>query len=94
MIVSKGRACGGGGGTRCTGAGSCSSPSCAYIHVETRFFTSSVSCTFDSQDGNRGFVQGRTWGASESKDSLNWYGYPGQWVRVTCGGVTGQMTWR
>ena len=94
VIVSKGRACGGGGGTRCTGAGSCSSPSCAYIHVETRFFTSSVSCTFDSQDGNRGFVQGRTWGASESKDSLNWYGYPGQWVRVTCGGVTGQMTWR
>lgn len=94
VIVSKGRACGGGGGAACTGRGSCTHSSCAYIHVQTRYFTSSVSCTFDSQNGNSGFVQRVTWGANESKDSPNWYGYPGQWVRASCGGVTGQMTWR
>ena len=51
--------------------------------------------TFDRRESGRsgGRVQRVTWGANESKDSPNWYGYPGQWVRVTCGGVTGQMTW-
>jgi hypothetical protein len=47
---------------------------------------------FNSQHGNGGFVN-TPYGANESKDSYDWFGYPGQWVSATCGGVTGQMTW-
>jgi hypothetical protein len=91
VTVSKGRACGGGGGSACAG-GSCLSSTCAYIHVATANFSGNVTCTFNSQHGPGGFVT-FTYGPNQSKDSGNWYGYPGEWVSVTCGGVTGQMTW-
>jgi hypothetical protein len=91
VSVSKGARCGGGGGAACPG-GTCSSTSCALIHVTTANFGGNVTCTFNSQHGPGGFVTG-TWGANQSKDSGNWYGYPGEWVSATCGGVTGQMTW-
>ncbi|MFB9449197.1 fibronectin type III domain-containing protein [Dactylosporangium vinaceum] len=91
VTLSKGARCGGGGGAACAG-GVCSSASCAYIHVQTANFTGNVTCTFDSQHGPGGFIT-QTWGPNQSKDSGNWYGYPGEWVRATCGGVTGQMTW-
>jgi hypothetical protein len=99
VTVTKGAGCGHGGGrTECAGydpANSstwCTNSSCAYIHVQTANFPGSVSCSFNSQHGSGGFVSG-TWGANQSKDSFNWYGYPGEWVSVTCGGKTGSMTW-
>jgi large repetitive protein len=96
VTVSKGAACGGGGGSRCNSNDPdavCVSSSCAYIRVTTANFPGPVTCTFDSERGNVGWLQNRAWGANESKDSPNWYGYTGTWVRVTCNGVSGQMTW-
>jgi hypothetical protein len=79
-------------GTRCAGhCGLCLLLSCAYIHVTTANFAGSVTCTFSSQLGN-GFATD-TYGANESKDSENYYGIPGTWVQVTCGGVTARTTW-
>ncbi|MFF5230419.1 Ig-like domain-containing protein [Dactylosporangium sp. NPDC000521] len=92
VTVSKGAACGGGGGAACRGAGTCSNPSCGYIRVTTANFPGNVTCTFNSQHGPGGFVSG-TWTSNQTKDSSNWYGYPGEWVSATCGGVTGQFTW-
>lgn len=86
VTLSKGAPC----GSAC--ASSCTNPSCAYIHVQTANFGGSVTCTFDSQHGNGGFVN-TPYGANESKDSYDWFGYPGQWVSATCGGVRGQITW-
>jgi hypothetical protein len=86
VTVSKGAPCGG----AC--ASSCTNPSCAYIHVQTANFSGPVTCVFNSQHGNGGFVD-TPYGANQSKDSYDWFGYPGQWVSATCGGVTGQMTW-
>ncbi len=91
VTVTKGTPCGGGGGGACAG-GTCSSSTCAYIRVQTANFGGNVTCTFDSQHGPGGFVSG-TWGPNQTKNSGNWYGYPGEWVRVTCNGVQGQMTW-
>jgi hypothetical protein len=96
VTVTKGAPCGGGGGGPCATnnpANTCDVSSCAYIRVTTANFSGPVTCTFDSQDGNGGFVQTRPYGANESKDSPNWFGFSGHWVRVTCGGVSGQLTW-
>jgi hypothetical protein len=51
-----------------------------------------VTCSFNSQHGSGGFVT-QVYGANQSKDSNNWYGWPGEWVTVTCGGVSGTVTW-
>ncbi|GAB1510985.1 Ig-like domain-containing protein [Actinophytocola sp. KF-1] len=86
VTVTKGNPC----GASC--AGICTHPSCAFIHVQTANFGGNVTCTFTSQHGPAGFVTD-TYGPNQSRDSRNYYGYPGEWVRVTCGGVSGQMTW-
>jgi hypothetical protein len=91
VTVSKGAACGGGGGSACKG-GSCSDSSCAYVHVQTANFPGNVTCTFNSQHGPQGWFN-QTYGANDSHDSPNWYGYPNTWVTVTCNGVSGTMTW-
>ncbi|MEV4512581.1 Ig-like domain-containing protein [Dactylosporangium sp. NPDC049525] len=91
VTVSRGARCGGGGGAACAG-GTCSSTSCGYIRVTTANFPGNVTCTFNSQHGPGGFFSG-TWTANQTKDSGNWYGYPGEWVTVTCGGVSGTFTW-
>ena len=77
-------------GSKCGSACSkyCTDPSCAYIHVQTANFGGTVTCTFDSQDGNSGWIQTDTWGANDSHDSVNYFGFPGEWVTATCGGVT------
>ncbi|GIG57801.1 ATPase AAA [Longispora fulva] len=92
VAISKGRACGGGGGSACVGKGQCLSTSCAYIHVQTANFGGNVSCSFTSQDGSGGFVT-NTYGANESRDSSDWFGFPTHWVTVTCGGVSSTMNW-
>jgi hypothetical protein len=65
--------------------------SCQYIHVQTANFSGNVLCTFNSQHGPGGFVN-ETYGPNQSKDSFDWYGYPGEWVQVTCGGVSSPQT--
>ena len=91
VTVSRGAACGGGGGSACEG-GSCASSSCGYIHVVTANFSAGVTCSFDSSVGPEGFVD-ESYGANDSKDSENWFGYPGDTVTVTCGGVSGKYVW-
>lgn len=62
---------------------------CYYIHVQTANFSGSVTCSFDSAYGNGGFIS-ETYGANDSRDSYDYYGWPGTWVSATCGGVTGK----
>ncbi|HEY0639469.1 MAG TPA: Ig-like domain-containing protein [Pseudonocardiaceae bacterium] len=82
VSVARGGPC----GTAC--ASTCTDPSCSWIVVTTANFGGSVTCTFDSDHGPGGFVS-ETYGPNESRQSGNWYGYPGTRVYVTCGGVTG-----
>jgi hypothetical protein len=51
-----------------------------------------VTCSFNSSVGAQGFIS-ETYGPNQSKDSYNWFGYPGDTVTVTCGGVTGSYIW-
>ena len=49
-------------------------------------------CTFNSSHGSVGFIN-ETYGANQSKDSYDFYGFGG-WVQVTCGGVASpQFAW-
>jgi hypothetical protein len=70
----------------------CSNP-CYYIHVQTMNFSSSVTCTFNSSLGPAGFVS-QTYGANDSRDSVNYFGRSGGWVQVTCGSAPpARYTW-
>ncbi|WP_235921162.1 Ig-like domain-containing protein [Lentzea tibetensis] len=91
VTVSKGGPCGGGGGAPC-GGGTCSHSSCAYIVVQTANFNGNVTCTFNSDHGPVGFVN-ESFGPNQRRQTRNWYGYPGERVYVTCGGVRGEMVW-
>jgi hypothetical protein len=86
VTVTKGAPC----GQTCVAKG-CTS-GCRYIHVQTANFGGAVTCTFNSREGNGGFVA-QQFGANENKDSWNFYGYPGGWVEATCGGVTARAGW-
>jgi hypothetical protein len=91
VTVSKGAACGGGGGAACKG-GTCTDPSCAYVHVQTANFSGSVTCSFDSTKGGfNGFTQ--VYAANQNTDSRAWFGFQGATVTVTCGGVSGSYVW-
>jgi hypothetical protein len=92
VTVSKGGPCGGGGGAPC-GGGSCTHSSCAYITVQTANFGGRVTCTFNSDHGPGGFVT-ESFGPNERRQTRNWYGYPGESVYVTCGGVQGSYRWQ
>lgn len=89
MTVSKGAPCGAGG---CSGTGVCTSSACAYIVVQTANFTGNVTCTFNSDHGPVGFVN-ENFGPNERRQTRNYYGYPGERVYVTCGGVQGSVVW-
>ena len=91
VTVSQGALCGSSGHAACKG-GSCTNSSCAYIHVVTANFSGSVTCSFNSNASGPNFVN-ETYGANQSMDSWNWFGYPGDTVTVTCGGVTGSYQW-
>ncbi|OLR89800.1 Ig-like domain-containing protein [Actinokineospora bangkokensis] len=83
--VAKGNPCNG----NCAG---CTDVSCAFIFVTTKNFTGGVTCTFNSDHGNGGFVN-QNYGPNEARQSQNYYGYPGERVYVTCGGVQGSALW-
>jgi hypothetical protein len=75
----------------------CDSSACYYIVATTANFTSGVSCSVSTQTPSTGY---RSWtqGANAAVQSPNYYGWPGQWVRVTCTdgqghSATGQITW-
>ncbi|MEV0677859.1 Ig-like domain-containing protein [Actinosynnema sp. NPDC050436] len=89
VIVTKGAACGSGG---CNGTGVCTTSACAYITVQTKDFTTSVTCTFNSDHGNGGFVN-ETFAPNETRQTRNYYGYSGETVYVNCGGVEGKTVW-
>ncbi|MEU0880523.1 Ig-like domain-containing protein [Lentzea sp. NPDC005914] len=89
VTVSKGSPCGSGG---CSGTGVCTSNACAYIVVQTANFTGNVTCTFNSDHGPVGFVN-ENFGPNERRQTRNYYGYPGEQVYVTCGGVQGSFRW-
>ncbi|MBW4720619.1 Ig-like domain-containing protein [Saccharothrix obliqua] len=89
VTVSKGAACGPSG---CTGTTTCTTDACAYITVQTKNFPGPVTCTFTSDRGSDGFVD-EAFGPNETKQTRNYYGYPGELVHVTCGGVKAKMTW-
>lgn len=86
VTVSRGAPC----GAACPSS-VCNDPSCAYIHVQTANFGGTVTCSFNSQHGAGGWSN-ENYGANQSKDSWNFFGYPGEWVQVTCGGVASPQT--
>ncbi|WP_051451648.1 fibronectin type III domain-containing protein [Actinospica robiniae] len=93
VTVSRGAGCGGGGGSACGGtSGSCSDSSCGYVHVQTANFSGSVTCSFTSTHGGS-FGGSESYGANQSKDANDYFGYPGYTVTVTCGGVSGSYVW-
>jgi hypothetical protein len=97
--ISKGRACGGGGGAACTG-GTCLNRSCAYIHIQTTNWTTNYTCTFDTSytggSPNSGFSTYKS-NHDVNVDSSNWLGAPGFTASVVCTGANGTasdvMTW-
>ncbi|WP_306748780.1 Ig-like domain-containing protein [Saccharothrix yanglingensis] len=89
VTVSKGAACPASG---CNGSGICTSSACAYVVVRTADFGGSVTCTFNSDHGPVGFVN-ENFGPNEQRQTRNYYGYPGENVYVTCGGVQGSVRW-
>lgn len=70
----------------CSNASYCTDRSCAYVEVTLTNFSESVNCSLDSQEGSSGWL---AFSASNGKTrSPDWYGYPGEWINATCGGVT------
>jgi hypothetical protein len=85
VVVSQGAHCGS------TCYSSCQSVTCAYIHLVLSNFSGSVTCSFNSSHGG-GFTNETM--SNGSKDSYDWFGYPGYTVTATCGGVTSApYTW-
>jgi large repetitive protein len=97
VAVSKGAACGAGGGSPCLN-GSCVSTSCAYIHLKTTNFTGSFTCSFytNYDDGGPGWANS-TYTHNIDQDTTKWLGAPGYIVRVTCSNssqsASDTMTW-
>lgn len=73
----------------------CTHASCAYVTATTSGFAASVTCTVAGPDGDFGV----TWeqAANETKQSPNFYGYPGTTVIVRCSAAgqtaSGTLTW-
>lgn len=83
-------------GGSAVGKQGCTHSSCAYVVATTSGFGADVTCSLNSAYGSEGFV---TWtqGPAETKQSKNYYGYPGTEVTVTCAGggqsASGSITW-
>ncbi len=84
VTVSKGRACGGGGGSACLD-GSCTNSSCAYIHLKTTNFTGSYTCDMSTtyNDGGPGYSPA-TYSSNINQDTTKWLGAPGYTLTATC----------
>jgi hypothetical protein len=84
LVVSKGRACGGGGGSPCVN-GSCTASSCAYIHLHTTNYVGSYTCDFSTtyNDGGPGYAPG-TYSSNMNADTTKWLGAAGYTLTVSC----------
>lgn len=71
--------------------GICTHSSCAWVMVTTAGFAKDTSCTLTWPDGSKA----GTWtqGANETRKTKYYFGYPGEKLKVTCGGVTGTIVW-
>lgn len=84
-------------GASAVGQPNCDTASCRFVVATTANFTSNVNCSIDTQQGNAGLVSWQQ-GPNQTRQTPNYFGYPGNWVRVTCTdgqghSATGQMTW-
>nr|NLI48894.1 hypothetical protein [Propionibacterium sp.] len=75
-------------GANAQGQPGCDSSYCRYVVATTANFGGNVRCNVD-------FSGGVAWtqGPNETRQSLNYYGFPGGTVTVTCNGVSGSLTW-
>ena len=76
-----------------TGNGSCNSPACRWIAVTTANFKNGVTCTFRANGQTVGGWYDMSMGGNTSKESDNFYGFPGDTVTAICDGVKDSITW-
>jgi hypothetical protein len=91
VTVFKGDSCGAGG---ChTASGSCSSSACHYVSVRSENLSGGARCHFQANGRDVGGWVDVSIGANESKQTLNYYGFPGDTVSVNCGGHRDSVRW-
>ena len=91
VTLSKGSTC---GERSCnTGNGGCTSPACRWIVVKSEYLGSPATCTFRANGGTVRGWRDMSIGANQTKESDNFYGFPGDTISVSCDGVKDSMTW-
>jgi hypothetical protein len=91
ITVHKGSKCPAGG---ChTASGSCTSSNCYYIAVTSNNLPSSKNCHFQRNGRDVGGWVDMTIGKNQTKDSINYYGYPGDTISANCGGYRDSVPW-
>ncbi|SDP53195.1 Fibronectin type III domain-containing protein [Pedococcus dokdonensis] len=91
VTVLKGDSCPAGG---ChTASGSCTSSACHYISVRSENLSGGANCHFQANGRDVGGWNDMSIGANQTKQSINYYGFPGGTVSVNCGGHRDSMTW-
>jgi len=74
-----------------TASGSCTSTACYYIKVRSE--NVSGNCHFQANGRDVGGWVDMSISADQTKQSINYYGFPGDTVSVNCGGHTDSMQW-
>ncbi|HRV69131.1 MAG TPA: Ig-like domain-containing protein, partial [Marmoricola sp.] len=80
-------------GASAQGQAGCTVAACRFVVVTTENFPGSVTCQITQAYPNtNGFL---TWtqGGNETKQSPNYYGFPGKGITVECDAVSGSTTW-
>lgn len=76
-----------------TASGSCTSSACHYIAVRSENLSGGANCHFQANGSDVGGWVDMSIGANQTKQSLNYYGFPGGTVSVNCGGHRDSITW-
>ncbi|WP_109508452.1 Ig-like domain-containing protein [Nocardioides speluncae] len=74
----------------CGGSTPCNHPSCGHVRISSSDVPSSnMSCELRSEEDTGGWGNG-TFNANTTYDTPRYYGYPGNWIEITCsaGGQT------
>lgn len=74
----------------CGGSTPCNHSSCGHVHISSSDVPSgNMSCQLRSEEDTGGWGNG-TFNANTSYDTPRYYGYPGNWIEITCtaGGQT------
>ncbi|HEV2638070.1 MAG TPA: tandem-95 repeat protein [Actinocrinis sp.] len=98
VAVSRGAACNTAAGSSdpCRGATSatpCTDASCGYIHIVTKGFTGTYTCTISAPSHGGTIGPALTFTGDQNTDTVYYYGYKNTEVEATCNGVTGTTTW-